>query len=187
MPKLLVTTPRNIQKIIQIGINGAYFDNRYVDWDERIHGALPDFTELGGIERYIDHEPVLDPKTGEQIIDTVYLTNEEGHIIYTDTPMVDERGDPLRDDSGNIRYIPQVKDIPRTREVIKTRVNAEKKALHDAAVLARQEKKQEKQNLNNDISTRRQQVRALIPDWDNVTTAQLKAIVRYLLMKDLRE
>ena len=66
-------------------------------------------------------------------------------------------------------------------------VNAAQKDLHDAAVSAREAAEANEVAVDDDLRTRREQVRALLADWDSVTAAQLKQIIRWLVKKELRQ
>lgn len=183
MAKLLVTDPQEIQMIIEAI---AYYDPTRIDWDEREHGTMPAISELGGLERYIDQVPVLDP-LGVQIIDDVVVRDEDGEIVYTLTPLTDGEGLPVLDSEGNPMFIPETVDVPRTRSVNKLRVNTAKKALHDDALQAITDAEEAEAAIDSDLDSRKATIRAALASWETVTQAQLKQAVRYLLKKDLRE
>lgn len=53
--KLIVNQDSGIQKFVKVKKSGRYLDSEKVVWDERVHGPIPQGTELGGLQRYTNN------------------------------------------------------------------------------------------------------------------------------------
>jgi hypothetical protein len=86
---------------------------------------------------------------------------------------------------GPMPQIVELGGLYKEDEVLK--VDLAKKAIHDAAVAAKEAAKQAKEDLELDLESRKDQIRALLADWDNLTLTQLRQILRYFVKKELKE